>query len=139
MNARASARALGVQLYTLRHALAIDVPAVLAEVARLGYREVEPAAQLPTSPQGLARYLGDCGLTAPAAHIDYNRLPQELGALVDQAGILGHRYLVVPWIDETLRQSADDWRRIADRLNVAGELLRKLGIGLAYHHIISNG
>jgi sugar phosphate isomerase/epimerase len=41
---------------------------------------------------------------------------------------------VIPWLDPSLRKSADDWHRHAERLNHLGESASKAGLKLAYHN-----
>ena len=45
-----------------------------------------------------------------------------------------HEYLVIPWLHTEKRQNLDDYKRIAARLNTAGELCKKAGLQLAYHN-----
>lgn len=127
-------RRLGVQLYTVRHLLAADVRGVLGALRRIGYDEVEFAGIHGTDPHEVRAILDDVGLTAPAAHVGLDALQTDLGAHLDVADILGHRYLVVPGLPEALRASPDGYRRAAAALNALGERTRAAGIRLAYHN-----
>jgi sugar phosphate isomerase/epimerase len=74
-------------------------------------------------------------LTAPAAHIDYPSLAADkLPAMIEAAQTIGHRYLVNPWLDESLRKEPDIWKRVADTFNRAGAATQKAGIQFAYHN-----
>jgi sugar phosphate isomerase/epimerase len=46
----------------------------------------------------------------------------------------GHTYVTVPWIDEKIRNSADDYRRVADLFNRAAEKAKEAGLRFAYHN-----
>src|SRR5512146_1090227 len=60
---------LGVQLYTVRDAMARDVPGTLARVRSIGYREVEFAGYFGLRPAAIRRALADAGLRAPSCHL----------------------------------------------------------------------
>jgi sugar phosphate isomerase/epimerase len=50
------------------------------------------------------------------------------------AHFLGSRFVVCPWLDPSVRQTADDWKRICDDLNKIGELASRSVLTLAYHN-----
>ena len=126
---------LGMQLYTVRTEMEKDVDATLARVAALGYKEVEFAGYFKRTPAQIRDGLKKAGLTAPAAHVDYPSLTQEkLPAVIEAAQVIGHRYLVNPWIDETVRKEPDIWKRVADTFNRTGAATQKAGIQFAYHN-----
>jgi sugar phosphate isomerase/epimerase len=125
---------VGVQLYTVRTELEKDFDGGLARVASIGYKEVEFAGYFNRTPQQIKEVLARNGLTAPSAHVDYPSLGEKFPAVLDAAAIMGHRFLVNPWIDESMRKTADDWKRIAETFNRAGEQSRKAGIQFAYHN-----
>jgi sugar phosphate isomerase/epimerase len=124
---------LGVQLYTLRDRMAEDVARTLAEVADIGYGEVEFAGFFGHDAGGIAAMLADAGLKAPSTHVPLGRLTDDLDGLLEEAGVLGHRWVVVPSVPAEFR-SADGFRRMADLLNQAGERTRAQGIGVAFHN-----
>jgi sugar phosphate isomerase/epimerase len=125
---------VGVQLYTVRTELEKDFDGGIARVAAIGYKEVEFAGYYKRSPQQIRDMLAKNGLTAPSAHVDYPSLGEKFPAVLEAATIIGHRYLVNPWIDESIRKEPDSWKRIAGTLNRAGEQSRKAGIQFAYHN-----
>ena len=65
---------LGMQLYTVRDAMAKDFDGTLAKVAALGYKEVEFAGYFNKSPQEVKAALAKNGLTSPSTHIGYDLL-----------------------------------------------------------------
>src|SRR5829696_3369757 len=112
---------LGVQLYTVRTEMEKDVDATLAKVAATGYHEVEFAGYFKRTPQQIRDALKTSGLIAPAAHVDYPSLAEDkLPAVLEAAHTIGHRYLVNPWIDESLRKEPDIWKRVAATFNRVG-------------------
>ena len=130
----AKVQRVGVQLYTVRTELEKDFEGGLAKVAAIGYKEVEFAGYFKRTPQQIRDLLAKNGLTAPAAHVDYPSLGENFPAVLEAAGVMGHRFLVNPWIDESIRKEPDSWKRIAATFNRAGEQSRKAGIQFAYHN-----
>lgn len=128
--------AIGVQLYTVRDAMRADPDAALARLAAIGYREVEFAGYHDRAPRALRATLDRVGLTAPSAHVPLEDVaPARLGAALEAAGTMGHRWLVVPWLAPAQRAAdADGWRRLADRLTAAGRTAAAAGVRLAYHN-----
>jgi sugar phosphate isomerase/epimerase len=125
---------IGMQLYTVRNELEKDFEGTLATVAAIGYQEVEFAGYFKRTPQQVREALKASGLTSPAAHVEYGLLTDKFDGVLEGARAIGHRFLVNPWIDESIRKSLDDWKRIAETFNRAGERSKKAGIQFAYHN-----
>jgi sugar phosphate isomerase/epimerase len=132
---------IGLELYTVRDALNKDFEGTLAQVAKVGYKEVELAqffAHLPEfnpSPKRAREILDANGLAAPASHIPYSALSREnLPKVIEASKILGHGYIVNPSIDRAVLKQPDGWKRAAEAFNRAGEETRKSGIQLGYHN-----
>jgi sugar phosphate isomerase/epimerase len=127
-------RSLGLQLYTVRDAMAKDVERTLAEVAASGYKEVEFAGYFDKSPQEIKAILARTGLTAPSTHIAYANIGEKWQKALDDSAIIGHRSLVIPYLDDETRKQPDIWKKVADNLNLAGAATKKAGMQLAYHN-----
>ena len=126
---------IGLQLYTVRDRMAVDVSGTLAAVAEIGYREVEFAGYFDHSPADVRAWLDATGLTAPSAHVPFEVVDGwEGGDWLEVATVLGHQYLVVPWIPPDRRQSLDDYRRLANTFNQLGAAANDAGIQFAYHN-----
>lgn len=126
---------LGAQLYTVRTLLEKDFDATLAGVAALGYSEVEFAGYFNRTPQQVRDALERHRLTAPSAHIDYGSLTgDKWSQVLESATTIGHSYLVNAWVDESIRNQPDAWKRIAETYNKAGEASKAAAIQFAYHN-----
>ena len=125
---------IGVQLYTVRDAVQRDLEGTLARVAAIGYQEVEFAGYAGRTAAEVRDAVRRAGLSAPSAHVPLAALGQGWNRVLDDAHTVGHRYLVIPWLDEKDRPNLDAYRRIADRLNRAGEAASRAGLRLAYHN-----
>jgi sugar phosphate isomerase/epimerase len=126
--------AIGAQLYTVRRELEKDFEGTLARVAALGYREVEFAGYFNRPPKEVRAVLARHDLTSPAAHVQLADLRGSLQGMIDAARRIGHEYLLLAWTPPEERKSLDDYRRLADLCNRAGERTKKAGVRFAYHN-----
>ncbi|MES2417098.1 MAG: sugar phosphate isomerase/epimerase [Bacteroidota bacterium] len=136
---------LGLQLWTLRDLLPKDVKGTIAKVADAGYNQVETFGySLKDKFWGLDakafnNLLKQNGLTAPSGHYDMDGFISgqnntALKSYIEAANILGSEYVTVPYLGDQLRKTADDFKKIAAKLNEAGEICKSAGIKLAYHN-----
>ena len=125
---------IGLQLYTVRSEMEQDVDATLARVAAIGYTEVEFAGYFDHPAQQIRAMLDRNGLTAPAAHVPYDRLTDGWTQVLDDCAAIGHRYVVIPHLDEAVRNQPDAYARVAEALNGGAETARAAGIRFAYHN-----
>jgi sugar phosphate isomerase/epimerase len=125
---------IGVQLYTVRDVLPRDFDGTLARIAHIGYQEVEFAGYMGRTAAQVRDAIRRAGLTAPSAHVPLAALGEGWDRVLDDAHTVGHRYVVMPWLDQKDRPNLDAYRRIADRLNRAGEAAARAGIRFAYHN-----
>lgn len=138
-------KAIGLQLYTLRNELPKDVKGTLEKVAQAGYTEVElygfsiKDQFWGLSPKELKKVLDTNGLKAVSGHYGLgtylsNGDTSELEAAIKAAKVLKSEYITVPWLDESLRTSVNDYKKIALLLNKAGKMCKEAGLKLAYHN-----
>jgi len=137
---------VGLQLYTLRDEIPKDVVKVIERVALAGYREVEVFGYDPKShfwnfaPQAFSEILESNNLKAISGHYDFDEFlsPQSkddrLKANVEAASALKHQFLTIPYINEKYRTSADDYKKLAEKFNRAGEICKAADLQLAYHN-----
>jgi sugar phosphate isomerase/epimerase len=125
---------IGIQLYTVRDAMKTDFEGTIAKVAATGYKEVEFAGYFDHSPKDVRAILDKNGLAAPSCHVGYDVLEKKWPETLDAAHVVGHRYIVCPWIDEKQRAEPDGWKRAAELFNKAGEASQKAGIQFGYHN-----
>lgn len=125
---------IGVQLYTVRDDLARDFEGTLSRIAELGYHELEFAGYHGKSPSEVRAIITRLGLAAPSSHVPIDVFRRDADGAIAAAKEVGHRYLVVPWLDPAERRTIDDYRRLADQLNGFGEKARGAGMQLGYHN-----
>lgn len=125
---------IGVQLYTVRRELEADFEGTLARVAGLGYREVEFAGYYGRTPAQVKAALARHGLAAPSAHFQSVVASGGVREAIEAAQAIGHEYLVYAWLPPEERKSLDDYKRLAERLNRAGEECKRAGVQFGYHN-----
>ncbi len=122
---------IGLQLYTVRDVLAAGLDAGLGEVASMGYRYVEMAGLYGKTPSEYRALLDKHGLTAIAAHESGDDLLNDISAVVQRAEVLGYRYVIFPYLDESERSG---YGELAGRLAESARRLGDHGLTLCYHN-----
>lgn len=135
---------IGVQLYTVRYAMANDFEGSLAKVAAAGYKQVELAEF--SADDGQVRYfkrtpkvvraaLDHDGLSAISTHLNYKFLAADnFSKVLEASKVLNHQYIVCPWIEEEVRNQPDSWKHVCETFNRVGEASKKAGFQFAYHN-----
>ena len=134
---------IGLQLWTVRDQMATDPVKTLQTLAEIGYYQVE-AGDTRTLAE-IKPICDDHGLQLHSSFINWNTVtggwqytpedtPFAYEAVLDQANEQGLSHLVFGYLRPEERTTADDWKALADKLNVAGEKARTAGLQLTYHN-----
>lgn len=128
---------IGLELYSLRNALAKDLEGTLRAVARMGYQVVEFYAPYlewtPDHAKQVRRLLEDLGLRCHSTHNTAATFTKTgLAKATELNGILGAKYIVMASAGSVV--GIDGWREVADLLTVTAETLRPLGMATGYHN-----
>jgi sugar phosphate isomerase/epimerase len=125
---------IGMELYTVRSLTAKDLAGTLAQLAKIGYKEVEFAGYQNHPAAEVRAMLDQDGLTAPSAHIDLGKIETDADATFADAKVVGHHWITVPSLPRGPRQTVDDWKQLAARFNAAGTKVNAAGFKLAFHN-----
>lgn len=121
------------QLYTAR--FFPPVSAQLPVLKSLGYEAVEPFMPLLDDPAEFRRQMDGEGLVCSGFHANYQELlvdPQRFVGLADE---LGTDFIIPPWLAPHDRgKSAEDWKRIGEKLGAAAEAIKGSGKRIAWHN-----
>jgi sugar phosphate isomerase/epimerase len=129
-------RRVGIQLYSLRDDARRDLERTLADIAAIGYDDVELLGSMNNfgmPPARLREVLDRNGLRAPSTHVGGGAL-DDLDRQLDEAQTLGHQYVIVASLPIQGQRTLDDYRRWADRFNEAGSRSRAQGIWIGFHN-----
>ena len=138
-------KAVGIQLYTLRSIIGNDITSVIEKVAKAGFKEVETYNFSPKDnfwglkPAEFKSLLSANGVYSPSGHFGFDPYLttgnlDEIKPYIEASNVLDSKYIVAPWLGEKLRKTADDYKRVAEKLNKAGELCAKSGLSVGYHN-----
>ena len=139
----------GVQLYSVADKLAEDARSCVARLAQIGFRRAEGFDLIQL--KSIKPLLDEHGIKVTssflfwthitqrydlAEKINYPWMPSRWGIEheIDLAHELGLSNLVHGYLLPEERQSLDDYKRLAERLDRAGEACRIGGLKLAYHN-----
>lgn len=125
---------IGLQLYTLRDLLDKDVEGTIKQVAAIGYKDVEIYSLYGKSPQDFSKILKDNGVTASSGHYLLPMVKNEWDKKIEEAKALGLQYMVIAILDKEERKSLDDYKKLAELFNKAGEATQKAGMQFCYHN-----
>jgi sugar phosphate isomerase/epimerase len=139
---------IGLQLYSIRDDMSRDPLGSLAKVAETGYEYIEHASYTNRKFYGypaseFKKILNDTGLKMISGHTEMGRqhwdearkdFSESWKFTLEDAAILGQKYVVSPWIDEGIRKNYDDFRGLMDVFNKCGELCKKQGMKFGYHN-----
>ncbi|MDX9946132.1 MAG: sugar phosphate isomerase/epimerase family protein [Bacteroidales bacterium] len=139
---------IGVQLYSIRNEMGKDPLGSLKKVAAMGYEYVEHANYVDRkfygyTPQEFRKVLDDLGLKMISGHTvmgrnhwdeDRNDFSDSWKYTVDDAAVLGQRYVVSPSMDNSMRSKYDDFMHYMEIFNKCGELCKKQGMKFGYHN-----
>jgi len=125
---------IGLQLYTVRKELESDFDGTLAEVAAIGFHEVEFAGMFDRTPAEIRATLNRLGLEAPSSHIVTQNIRDDWAKTIEESLTLGNRYITCAWLSPEERKSIDDYKKLVDLFNSAGEICKRSGLQFCYHN-----
>jgi sugar phosphate isomerase/epimerase len=139
---------VGLQLYSVRDDMMKDPLGSLKQLAAMGYVYVEHAnyvnEKFYTYPaQEFRKILDGLGLKMISGHTVMGKqhwddakkdFSDSWKKTVEDAAVLGQKWVISPSMDETMRKTYDDFKRYMDIFNKSGELCKKSGMKFGYHN-----
>jgi len=125
---------IGLELYTVRDLLPADYEGVLAKVAAIGYKEVEPADPYNNmQPKQYRALLDKYGLTMPSTHSGATAGP-ELEKQLEGFQIMGLKYTEIRGGGGAGGRTVDAVSKTAAQLNEHGKIAKKFGMKMLVHN-----
>lgn len=122
---------VGLQLYSLRDQCAKDLPGMLVEVSKIGYKGVEFAGYHGRTAKDLRKMLDDNGLIACGTHTPFESVqPDKLQETIEFNQTIGNKFLIVPWMTGKTKQ---EWLDKAKLFNDLTEKVKPHGMSVGYH------
>ncbi len=143
-----SSEIVGIQLYSVRDDMKKDPLGTLKQLAKMGYKHVEHANYIDRKFYGYSalefkKILTDLGLKMPSGHTVMGKNHWDAGKkdfadswkyTIEDAAYMGQKYVISPWMDESMRKTYDDLLGYLDVFNKCGELCQKSGMKFGYHN-----
>jgi sugar phosphate isomerase/epimerase len=128
---------VGLEMYSVRDALAADPMATVRAVAEMGYQGLEFYAPYfdwsVSQAKDMRKLVDDLGIRCFSTHNDSEFFSgDKLQHARELNLILGSKYLVMASSHE--KSGLDGWRKVADTLNAAEEKLHSEGLDVGYHN-----
>ena len=137
----------GIQLYTLRDVINKDLRMTLETLSRFGYNYLETYTQkdkgyfFGEKTYDFMQMTNDLGLKIISSHAPYSsskdnqyNLKYNGAKVFNELRRTKQKYVVIPYLDNSLRASIDSYKRVCEDLNKLGELANTLGLKLGYHN-----
>ena len=139
---------LGIQLYSVRDDMKKDPLGTLKQLAKMGYKDVEHANYVNRKFYGYTasefkKVLDGLGIKMSSGHTvmsdsHWDKSSKDFTDVwkqtIEDAAIAGQRYVISPWLDDSLRTNYDDLVSFLDVFNKCGELCKKSGLKFGYHN-----
>ncbi|OAV45585.1 sugar phosphate isomerase/epimerase [Lewinella sp. 4G2] len=134
---------IGLQLWSVRDQWQEDAPTTFKALAEIGYQQLELMDT--RHAEELVPLAKEHGMAVNSSFINWNTVtggwqytpddtPFEYAEVIDQAAEHGLSHLVFGYLRPEERETADQWKKLADDLNVAGEKAKASGLQLTYHN-----
>ena len=127
----------GIQLWSVKQALAKDTMGVLKQVAANGYKKIESFEGDKGIFWGMKhtefkKVMDDLGMNMFSSHCDNTANLKSFELKAAQAGEIGLKYLICP--HKGAQPSIDHYKKFVDEFNACGVIAKKYGIRFAYHN-----
>jgi len=126
---------LGVQLYTFRDEMAADPEGTLEKIAAIGIKKIETARSnkghyYGLGPEEMKKTCGDLGMKLVSGHV---HLDDQWEKTMEEAVLSGQDYLICSTMPSS-GQTVDNYKKVAQAFNKAGESCKKMGLKFGYHN-----
>ncbi|MFS4494620.1 sugar phosphate isomerase/epimerase family protein [Maribacter sp. 2308TA10-17] len=125
----------GVQLYSFRDEMAKDALGTLEKIASVGFKKIESARSgkghyYGLSPKEMKEACDALGMKLTSGHV---ALDDNFDKTMEEAVTSGQEYLICSSMPSK-GQTVDNYKKVAEAFNKAGEACKKLGIKFGYHN-----
>jgi sugar phosphate isomerase/epimerase len=126
---------VGIQLYSVRTDMLADATGTLKQLAKIGYKELESARSAKgqfygLQPKEIKEIANDLGMTVRSGHV---HIDENWMKSIEQAAEAGQTYLICSSMPSE-GQTVDNYKRVAEIFNKAGEECSKANLIFGYHN-----
>lgn len=127
--------AYGVQLYSFRDEMAKDAKGTLEKIAAIGLKKIESARSRKglyygLAPEEMKDTCDSLGMKLISGHV---ALDNNFQQTMEEAVASGQEYVICSSMPSK-GQTVDNYKKVAEEFNKAGEACKKLGLKFGYHN-----
>lgn len=139
---------MGLQLFTIRDAMAKDPIGTLKKIRAMGYEDSEvygydskKDTYYGIKAKSFKELMDDLDFTVTSGHYDFssyfmrplNELQDYIAHCIEGSHSIGAKYITWPWLAPEYR-TIENFKILTEKLNKIGEQVTKSGLGFAYHN-----
>ncbi len=133
---------IALQLYTIRDAMAIDVPGSLKKVSDAGYKYLELAGYAEGKfygyePPEFKKLVNDLGMEILSSHTQVEAegiTLENAQKMAEDHAKLAVKYCIQPWVVEEARTTIDSYKKMVADWNKVGAIMKEHGMQFGYHN-----
>ena len=127
---------IAAQLYTLRDFLQTleDIGQALKKVKKIGYQAVQASGVGPVDPFVFRQLADDAGVRICATHVSYDRLKNDVKAVIQEHKAWDCRYVGLGCMPEQFRGNREGYLAFAKEFNEISKEIFDQGLKFIYHN-----
>ncbi len=125
---------VGLQFWSIREEMAQDLLGMIEKAAEMGYTGAQFAGFFNHTAEEVKAKMDEVGIVAAGAHVQIADLENNLEETLKYHETIGNYLIIVPYLPEDMRTTAEDYHQTAALLNTIGEKLHARGFTLGYHN-----
>ena len=132
-----SQNTLAAQLFTVREFTRTldDFTDSIAKISAIGYTAAQVSAIGPISPEDVKKICDDNGITIVNTHIAWDRLQNDISAVIDEHNLWDCRHVAVGSMPRNFIEAGEEGlRQFIVEANEVGKTLHEAGLTFSYHN-----
>lgn len=126
---------LGLQLYSVRKAMANDFEGTLKTVSEIGYKYVEFAGYFDKSAEEIKSLLEKYNLVCESVHQTLSADDDDkMASEIEFLKTIGVKYVFIPWYKVENLAGTSNWNETVSKFKKMSEALKACGMTLGYHN-----
>ena len=125
---------IGVQLYSVRDAMAEDFEGTIKKVKEMGYDGVEFAGLFDNSPEKVKAICDENGLVPISAHVSYDEIAADPEKVISDYAKIGCKYIAIPYAVEERRPGGELFDETVEGIRNFAAIGKNYGITMLYHN-----
>ncbi|MGZ5282872.1 MAG: sugar phosphate isomerase/epimerase family protein [Bacteroidia bacterium] len=125
---------IGIQLYSFRNDIPKDVPGMLSNISKMGFRYIEGGGTYNLSPEAYKELLQKNDLQMISLGAGFDELDKNINSVIEKAEFFGAKHVMCSWVPhDGDKFTIADAEKAVRVFNNAGKLLKQKGIDFVYH------